>query len=234
MDDLDLYGNPLDLYGNKPDPAARPARINRLIYAQIFPIKKEYTPLNKTMLKAYISGLDKTTIKSAGEYLKEVNDAPVNALLGTPMYMPPEMNFSVDELARQRNLEHTDEPIVATIHPLVPSSSPGVCDLENENLTLNDLISIVYLKYMYNSVQLQNCRDLIESKIMLGEQIDNITTIEHLKQIDHKLYEIYVDMNTKGGRFKKRKSRKMVRKSKLNRKSKSKLNRKKSKYVKKH
>ena len=206
-EDRELYDNPA------------PARINRLIYAQIFPINKEYSPLIKAMLKTYISGLDKTRIKRAGEYLKEVDGAPVNVLLGTPMYMPPEMHYNKSELTRQRDLDHTVEPLVATNHPLV-------CKLEDENLSLNDLISRVYLKYMYNSAQLHNCRHLIKCKIMLGEQIDE-TTMEHLNQIDEELYELYMITNY-GGRLKKRKSRKMVRKTK------SKLNRKKSKYVKKY
>jgi hypothetical protein len=217
-EDDDLYSRP------------EPARINRLIYERIFiPIRGGGDELlNIATLTSYIKTLDKTRIKTAEEYLQEVNDAPVNLLIGTRGYMPPEMYVS---LAKQRQLDDMEtrvDRLVARNRTLHSNSEPSECELSH--LNLNDLISNVYLKYMYNPEQLHSCRHLIRHKINSGERIDT-PSLKHLRQIDNDLYQLYIakrvlynPMTALG--VKKRKSRK-VQKSR-------KINRRKSKYVKKY
>ena len=121
-----------------------PARINRLIYERIFiPIRDGGDELfNIANLTLYIKSLDKTRIKSAEEYLKEVNDAPVNLLIGTRGYMPPEMYVSLDKQRQLDDMETRVDRLVARNRTLHLNSEPSECELGH--LNLNDLISNVY------------------------------------------------------------------------------------------
>jgi hypothetical protein len=174
-------------------------------------------------LEAYISSLDRKRIKTSEEYLKEINDAPINLLVGTPGYMPPEFYVSVSERTRINNEK---EPAVASTRTLHSRSDPPACNLGNINL--DELISETYLKYMYNPDQLHSCRHLIRHKINSGETIDK-STVKHLKQIDNHLYKLYISKRKSYNPMAlgvKQKSRKMNRKTR-------KMNRK-TKYVKKY
>jgi hypothetical protein len=208
-----------------------PDKVNEEIYARLFRLgnfRKESEiddQFISTSLQAYVSTLDKTRIKTSEEYLKEVNDARTNLLVGSKGYMPPELYISLSK-RRQLSMEKEKEPTVALKRILRPESDPPACVLEHNDL--NELISKTYLKYMYNPEQLHSCRHLIEHKIISGETID-LPTAKHLRQIDNDLYQLYMDtsmMNNPHAFGVKRKSRKMFRKSR-------KINRK-SKYVKKY
>jgi hypothetical protein len=220
-----------DLYTEK----GRAERVNRIIYNKLFepyitdinkPENKEHGDNEYVMsrLNAHIKSLDKTRIKSPIEYFNEVNNSPINLLMGSRGYMPPEYYVGADTKTQFINEDNDERPLA--INKVLQ------CNLENENLNLSDLISKVYLKYMYSQDQLHNCRHLIKQKINLGETM-NASSATHLKQIDTELYRLYISkrelynpMTKMALGIKKRKSRK-------DRKSR-KINRRKSKYVKKY
>ena len=150
---------------------------------------------------------------------------PIHLIQGTPGYMPPEYYVGVDNinsLALKMGSQKEPSPII--IDELVSTPSNVGCNLKNKNLTLNELVAIVYPKYMYNEEQLINCRHLIKSRIEAGDILDT-SYAEHLKQIDMYLYKFYVQTrknnatkSRKGGYHKKKKNNKKIRKTKKQRK----------------
>ena len=172
------------------DPIGRAIRINGKIYNQIFIPSADSMDYSFIIasLRAYIATLDKTRIKSSKEYFDEVNNAPVNLYIGSRGYMPPEMYLSVDN-RNQLIIDELVERPVARNRTLHSNSDPSECELSH--LNLNDLISEMYLKYMYNPEQLHSCRHLIKRKINSGETMDTLSA-KHLKQIDNDLYRLYI------------------------------------------
>lgn len=178
--------NDEELYTKK----GRPERVNREIYNKLFiPIRgRGDESFNIANLNSYTKKLDNTRIKTKEEYLKEVNDAPINLLMGTTGYMPPEMYLGVDDKQRHIDKNSFDHPI-ARNRTLHSNSEHSECELSH--LNLNELISKMYLKYMYNQEQLHSCRHLIKQRIIQNEKI-NASSAKHLKQIDNDLYLLYI------------------------------------------
>jgi len=209
MDKKSIYINEIEkivneeLEKNEDD---NPVSVNTEIYNRLFSehlnkkqpdfkdqIKYHEHSLKQAILRKHISELDKTRIKQPQEYYDDVNKLPVVIDAGSVGYAAPDVYIS------RYYGKNKDTNIMAPILPL-GSSPEGNCKLKT-NTPLNDLISNTYIKFMYNKLDLDNCRHLIKFKIN-DRQKAGEDSLRVLRDVDPELYELYVEIKDKrmGGR----------------------------------
>jgi hypothetical protein len=176
----------------------------------------------------YISNLDKTRIKSPEEYYDDFMNAPIYLKNGTFRYFAPELFVSKKTFEEKQNRKinplQTEEHIVAPINPLYVDTQDE-CNF-NINTPLNELISLTYLKHMYNRPLLDSCRSLIKFKIIHENEILNKEDIFFLSKIDNYLYRIYLEKHNLFVGGIKQHNKKTKRNKKRNKKTKTKRNKK--------
>lgn len=199
-----------------------PVSVNTQIYNRIFANhlnKKAPDPkdqikycehsLKQAILRRHISELDKTRIKQPQEYYDDFNKLPIIIDAGSACYAAPDVYIS------RYYGKNKDTNTIAPITPL-GSSPEGNCKLKT-NTPLNDLISNAYIKFMYNKLDLDNCRHLIKFKIN-DRQKAGEDSLRVLRDVDPELYELYVEIKDKriGGKNMKRNKKTTRNKRKKN------------------
>jgi hypothetical protein len=150
--------------------------------------------VRKRLLEKYVKTLDKSRIKTPEEYYQEIEDAPIYNVMGTFGFAAPETHATLSERESQYNFDENayDNLLKNKLTTTMVNTGPQKkCDLEEKNLSLDDLISITYAKYTYNQPKLDNCRDFILQRLSRGEKIQNPETERFLQGIDPALYDTY-------------------------------------------
>ncbi len=187
--------------------------------------------MKEVLIYNYLSDLDKTRIKTPEEYYTELINAPLYTRNGSVGYFGPERLLSKHEMAQMdkkttknyeevaKNPLNTTEHIIAPIKPLYMAPE-GECNFDVDT-PINDLVSVTYLKHMYNRPLLNSCRYLIKTKIIHGEVLTE-ENIRFLSRIDKYLYKIYLKRNNLAAKIIKRKKTN----AKRNKKTKARRNKK--------
>lgn len=204
--------------------------IHRKIYEDVILYRNTYKNVD---ISNYISNLDKTRIKTPEEYYSEFMNAPFyNIRNGTPLYSAPERfmsKYKMDKMEKNKNKKFeavkinpsdTTEHIIAPIKPLYEDTQDE-CNYDI-NMPLDEMVSLTYLKHMYNRPLLDSCRSLIKFKIIHGEMLSQ-ENILFLSKIDKYLYRIYLErhnlaaknIKTKARRNKKTKARRNKKTKKI-------------------
>ena len=151
--------------------------------------------LRKQLLESYVETLDKSRIKTPKEYYQEIEDAPIYIVSGTNSYTAPEGHASLTDRQAKLNFDHYeyDKLLKDNLTTMVSKRTgrPQKCSLEEENLSLDELISTAYAKYAYNQPELDNCRHFIVQRLSSGEQFQDPETETFLRLIDPALYDTY-------------------------------------------
>ena len=211
-----------------------PERVNRDIYQNIYKnaLNKFRSDadisIKRGLLNHYVLNLDKTRIKTPEEYHNEYMNSPIYIPKGSIGYVAPDLFTNALHInsrnQRKRELyriNETDEHIIAPINPLYVDTQDE-CNFDI-NMPLDELVSLTYLKHMYNRPMLDSCRSLIKFKIIHGEMLRQ-ENILFLSKIDKYLYRIYLERHNIAAKNAKTRAKKT--KAKRNKKTKVRRNKK--------
>jgi hypothetical protein len=206
-----------------------PTRVNRYIYKNIYKnVLNKFTDdtdisVKRVLLHNYVLNLDKTRIKTPEEYYNELTNSPIYIPKGSIGYVAPEFfttKSKIDAKTQRKNelyrTYQTDEHIIAPINPLYVDTQDE-CNFDI-NTPLHKLISLTYLKHMYNRPLLDSCRSLIKFKIIYENEILNDKDRLFLSKIDNYLYRIYLEKHNLAAKNVKRMKTKARRNKKTQKK----------------